>query len=107
MFKEDDDFVQIVMNKEDFIKKKFHLNDKEFGLLVHWFNNEPKFDGRENDMVPVTLNINFNHDAYHKLEDVENYIVVPKRLSDGIEYARQGGFDLDDLNMINDLRNKP
>ena len=78
---------EFLLSKQESIMNDFKITEKEFGLILYWFENEPTQDSKSNEPIAVVKDLDG--------EDVEdNYIVVSCRMSDAIDYARGGGFDL-------------
>ena len=79
---------QFILNKRDELMSKYCLDDEQFALMLHWFKNEPKLD--EDDNTPVLIVLDESKEAKGK-----NIEYVSIRFADGLEYARQGGFEID------------
>ena len=76
-----------LLGKQDYIMDTFNLDEKEFSLMLHYYENEPTLDGRENEPVKVLKDIDGDGSD-------DNTMVVSDRFCCGLEYARMGGFDL-------------
>ena len=85
--------VETCKSKKDGIMKTFNLTEKEFLLVLYWFENEPDFDGTEEVPVRSIKDID-------KKEGEGNYVVTSTRFAMGVEFARQGGFDLKETNTL-------
>ncbi len=81
--------IPTIKNKQEEIMGTFNLSEKEFSLFLYYFENEPPLDG--GDYEPVTV----LKDIYKDMNE-ENSVVVSDRFFCGLEYARIGGFDLNE-----------
>ena len=75
-----------IINKQEFLMKTFCLNEKQFSLILYWFENEPSLDKSDNTPVLVVKDLN-------KPSTKDNLELVSIRIADSIEYARQSSSD--------------
>ena len=75
-----------IINKKENLMKTFHLNDKQFSLILHWFENEPSLDKNDNTPVLVVKDVS-------KPSTKDNIEWLSIRIADSIKYARQDRFD--------------